>query len=209
MSETTEHGLVCLGPQEYAAAALAMQVDAQVITAVAAAQSSALTTYNNRPWLVATSTGNIVTAQNVTDPTYTDTGFPGAVVMTLTSGSTVQQSRLTQFNGSGVPAAGWYHVGGFATFQATGAVNTFTRRILAVQWFHSENLDSIAENVIQNCYESNTGGDAATVQGMFYANGINDYTVTLYFAHRNSSSTMQVNSGAKMWVTYLGSGVVI
>lgn len=207
MSTLTDHGLVCLTDEDYSAVPLAMQADATAVTEATASQSASLTAYNNRPWLLATSTVAVTGAQSLTEPSY-NTSFPGLTVMTQTSG-TVQQSGMASFTSSVPEPAGWYHVGGFATFQATGAVNTFTRRLLAVQWFHIENLTNVYETAIQTCYESNTGGDAMTVQGMFYADGVNSYTATLYFAHRNSSSTMQVNTGAKLWITYLGSGVNI
>lgn len=207
MSTVTDHGLICLGDEEYAAVALAMQADAQAVTDVTTADIAALDAYNNRPWLLATSTAAATIGQSTVEPTF-DTSFPGLAVISQTSG-TVQQSGLSSFATNAVERAGWYHVGGFATFQATGAVNTFTRRLLAVQWFHAENGINFYEHAIQACYESNTGGDSMTVQGMFHADGAHSYTATLYFAHRNNSSTMQVNVGAKLWITYLGSGLVV
>jgi hypothetical protein len=208
MSATTDHGLLCPDGNEYAALVLAMQEDAQVVTANTTAQANALTTYNNRPWLLATSTSSTTTAQTLSEFTNPNSSLPGSIVPVGPTTGIVTRSGLGTFVTTGTPdPQGWYHVGGWATFQATGAVNTFTRRTLAVEWITTVNLVGVYDQAISTCYESNTGGDSLTVEGFFYADGIHQYTPQLVFAHRNSSSTMTVNTGAKMWITYLGSGV--
>lgn len=209
MSQLTEHGLVCLDESEYAATALAMQVDAQAINAIANAQSTSLNTYNNRPWLLSTSTVATTGAQS-TNEFVLGSAFPGLTLSLSPTSGTVVRSGMSSFVTTGaINPAGWYQVGLFASFQATGAVNTFTRRTLCLQWQYFDGGTAVYDQAIETCYESNTGGDGMTVSGCFYADGAHKYFPTALFAHRNSSSTMTVNTGAKMWIVYLGSGVTL
>ena len=132
------------------------------------------------------------------------------IVLSGPTSGTVTRSGMDSFvSTNAVNPAGFYLVGGYVTYQATGAVNSFTRRTLCIQWQYVANLDSVYDQAIQTSYESNTAGDAMTVQGIFYADGIHKNFPRLLFAHRNTSSTMQVNAGAKMWIQYIGSGVGI
>jgi hypothetical protein len=199
--------LSCLDDDDYAAIPLSLQSNAVAIDAALTADQASFNAYNNSPWIqiISTTVSSAYASLNVD---YTLGGqVPG---FSAFSGATVNTAfGLSPASLNNVYPAGWWHVGGQATFQATGAVNTFTRRTLGVQLRHVERGISFYDVAIGTCYESNTGGDGISVSGLFFMDGVHTYFPDLIFAHRNTSSTMTVNAGARMWLTYLGSGVTI
>ena len=109
-----------------------------------------------------------------------------------------------------LPPRGWYLAGSTATFQATGAVNVSTTRTMGLTWNYQINgVNQWDQQAAHTIVESNTGGDSGTVAGMFFADGTRNYSLIASFNHHNTSSTMQVNAGARFWVTYIGSGLVV
>jgi hypothetical protein len=205
-----DHGLSCLDDFDPAAIPLSLQANAEAIDSTLAAIDSTLDGYNNRGWAVATTTSSYTISQTASDFVDGD-GLPGAPGILGSSAFTVQVFGLDTlpFFNSPVLPAGWYMAGAFASFQATGAVTANSRRNLGIEWFSTLTGVDQHDYAINMVYESNTAGDSMTVQGLFHADGTTSYNVDAFFWHNNAGSTMQVNSGAKVWVAYAGTGLVI
>lgn len=204
-----DHGLICLDGSDPAAIALIMQTDAETIDDTLTQVSDALTGYNNRGWALATTTSSYTLGQTAFD--FVDgQGLPGAPGLLGSSSESIQSFGISAppFFSPALPA-GWYLAGAYASFQATGAVTANSRRNLGLAWFSSTVGTDAYEYAINMVYESNTAGDAMTVTGMFYADGVTEYQLDGFFWHNNAASTMQVNAGAKVWIAAAGSGVVI
>jgi len=207
-----DHGLICLDGEDFSALPLALQVDALATNAALSSIQAGLDTYNNRPWSILTTTATTTLAQFTNEWTGVVTSsYPGISI--LANGFTQQNFGLdlTSFTISAtLNPAGWYLVGGTCTFQATGAVTVNTRRDLILEWaFRVNGVTNYAPYIVNSIYESNTAGDALSVAGMFYADGTKDYFFDLMFSHKNAGSTMTVNAGARYFVAYLGTGLVI
>jgi hypothetical protein len=208
MTKTTDSGLICLTGKDYAAVALAEQCSAAQADSSLLTLNTGLTAYNNRPWATAVTTAS-ATSNNTLNDFVLGTQPSGGVAVSSLAHST------TAFGLSGlptmtVPPAGWYLAGATCTFQTTGAVSANTRRDLILTWSYAVNgINQWDQQSVHSTYESNTGADAATVTGMFFADGLRNYLLLVNFVHKNTASTMQVNTGARYWVQYLGTGLVI
>lgn len=211
MNLTGTHGLICLGADEYSAITLAERHNAVAIDAAVQASNSALSGYNNRPYVRASLSANTSSISQSLSEWVPGSSLPGLNIFdgsfAITRISSPGITFASPLNVSSVWRQGWWLVGGWITYQCVGAVTNLSRRTLGVQWRHSVNGVSQYEANLNTSYESNTGTDAMTVQGMFYADGIHSYNADLVFAHRNAGSSMIVNAGARLWMFYLGSGV--
>lgn len=208
MTKTTDSGLICLTDKDYAAVALAEQCSTAQVDASLLTLNTGLTAYNNRPWATAVTTAS-GTSNNTLADFVLGTQPSGGVSIHSLAHSTAA-SGLSGLPTMTLPPAGWYLAGATCTFQATGAVNANTRRDLILTWAYAVNgINQWNQQSVHSVYESNTGGDADTVTGMFFADGLRNYTLQATFIHKNTSSTMQVNTGARYWVQYLGTGLVI
>lgn len=212
MNPVGTHGQGCLGPEEYSAVALAMQCNRDAVDAALTTDQAALNTYNNRPWLLATSAAAVTQSQTLTEWTF-GTSWNGFQVFSLnTSGISVVSSGMALGSAAlavGNFPSGWWNIGGYCSYQPTGAVTNNTRRLMCIQVSHSVQFTNQFDTIVQTSFESNTGTDSMTANSMFFLDNAFSYSVILGFAHRNSGSTIQVNTGAKIWLTYLGSGVTI
>lgn len=208
MTTVFDDGLICLDGTDYAAIPLALQSNAAVADAALKAINDSISGYNNRPWAQGVTTGNNTIAANV-DGFIRGESPPGLWLQQ--AANTFTSSGLSgSMNNLVLPPRGWYLAGFTATFQATGAVNVSTTRTLGLTWNYQVNgINQYDQQAAHMVIESNTGGDAGTVAGMFFADGTRNYTLIASFNHRNTSSSMQVNAGARFWVTYLGSGLVV
>lgn len=208
MSTTTESGLVCLEATDYAAIALAMQETGQATSDALSSISANLTTYNNRPWASAVTTAAGSVNNNLADFVL-GTQPPGGLAIHSLAHTTTA-SGLSGLPTMTLPPAGWYLAGATCTFQPTGAVNAQTRRDLILTWSYTINgFSQWDQQSVHTYYESNTGGDAGSLTGLFFADGQRNYTLAVTLMHKNTGSTVQVNVGARYWVSYLGTGVVI
>lgn len=205
-----DHGLTCLSGTDFAAIALLMQQNAEVIDGALQANLSSLQEYSNRPWAIATTTATTTVAQTTGE--WPGTGFFSAISLLSNGYSQVGFGIdiTSQTISPTLHPAGWYMMGGSATFQATGAVTANSRRDLAVEWaFPEGGITQYGEYSISSVYESNTAGDSASVAGMFFADGTRNYFYDLTWSHRNAASTMTANAGARFWIVYFGSGVTV
>lgn len=207
MTKVFDDGFLCLEGNDYAAIPLALQANAALADAALKSLNDSLNGYNNRPWAQAVTTASSTIASDVQ-------GFilgespPGMLVSLLAH--TTTSFGINDLPTMTLPPRGWYLAGFTATFQATGAVTANSLRTLGLTFSYAINgINQWDQQTVQNVVESNTAGDAGTVAGMFFADGLRNYTLIPSFSHRNTGSTMQVNSGARYWVSYLGTGLVI
>ena len=178
-------------------------VDASLTT-----DQTALNTYNNRPWLQATNSVNVIQSQTLVEWTF-GTAWNGFQVMSTTSTfASIVSSGMTGITAGAFPT-GWWNIGGYCSYQPTGAVTNFSRRLMCIQVSHSIQFNAVYDTIVQTSFESNTSPDSMTANGTFYLDNAFNYGVLLGFAHRNAGSSVQVNSGARIWLNYLGSGVTI
>lgn len=211
MEPVGTHGQGCLGPEEYGAVALAMQHNRNAVDAALTANLDAFNTYNNRPWFTVTSTAAVSQAQTLLEWTPFTSWNGWTVMSNTTTGATINASAemATARFTAGAFRTGWWNIGGYVSYQPTGAVTNNTRRLMCIQLNHSEQFVQVYDTIINTSFESNTGTDSMTVNDMFYLDNQFTYGVTLGFAHRNSGSSVQANVGAKIWANYIGSGVSI
>jgi len=212
MKPVGDHGLICLDGDDYSALPLALQADAKAINSTLSSDQAELDGYNNRPWTILTTTATTTIGQNTNEWTGdVASAYPGVSI--LGNGFTQQNFDLdiSLFTvHAATDPAGWYMAGGTATFQATGAVTANTRRELVLEWaFGVNGITNYAPYIVNSIYESNTAGDALSVSGVFYADGTRNYFPDLMFNHKNAGSTMTVNAGARYFLAYLGTGLVI
>lgn len=210
MKPVGTHGQGCLSGSDYGAVALAMKSNRDAVDATLTTEQAALTGYNNRPWLQVTGTATVTQAQSPTEWTFGDS-WNGFTVLTnnTTGSSTFIASGMTNNLAAGNFPTGWWNIGGYCSYQPTGAVTNNTRRLMCIQVSRGVQFDNIEETIVQTSFESNTGTDSMTVNGMFFLDNVLTYGVVLGFSHRNTGSTIQVNTGARIWMNYLGSGVTV
>jgi hypothetical protein len=201
------HGQGCLTADDYSAVALMMACNRDAVDSSLTVDQTALNGYNNRPWLLATTTGTSAISSTSLDWVPGTAFGIGAVAPGLVALTTVASGVAASLTGSFI--TGWWNIGGFVSYQPTGAVNNFTRRTAAIQVLHSEQSMNFYDTIVQTSVESNTGTDSMSLDGVFYIDSSFSYAITLNFAHKNTSSTIQINAGGKVWMHYLGSGVTI
>lgn len=207
MTKVFDDGFICLEDTDYAAIPLALQANAALTDTTLKTINNSLVAYNNRPWAQAITTANAVQVNSVD-------GFirgepPPGLQLQFTA-ATATTFGITGFPTMTLPPRGWYLAGFTATFQATGAVTLNSMRTMGLSWAYAINgVNQWDQQAAHDIVESNTAGDSGTVAGMFFADGLRNYTLIPSFNHRNTGSTMQVNSGARYWVSYLGTGLVI
>lgn len=210
MNPVGTHGQGCLTPPEYGAVALAMQHNRNMVDAALAADQAALNSYNNRPWVQMVSTSAVSQLQSLGEWTPLTSWYGWTVMTNTTAGNTVTSGggQTNTFNAGTFPT-GWWNIGGYCSYQPTGVVTNLTRRQMCIQLFHSVQFVGVYDTIVQTSFESNTGTDAMTANDLFYLDNRYTYGITLGFAHRNSGSSVQVNSGAQIWANYIGTGVTI
>jgi hypothetical protein len=211
MTPVGTHGQGCLTDEEYGAIALAMHHNRDAVDAALTDDVTVFNSYNNRPWFLVTSTAAVSGAQTLTEWTAGTSWNGFSVFSNSTAGVTISAATeiATAKFTAGAFRTGWWNIGGYCSYQPTGAVTNNTRRLMSIQLSHQVQLDNIYDTIVQTSFESNTGTDSMTANDIFYLDNQYLYTVTMGFSHRNSGSTVQVNTGAKIWAVYLGSGVDI
>lgn len=205
MTTETDHGLVCLDGDDYAAIALAMQKDALATDAALDAVSDAFDTNYLRPVVLAATTG--ISGPN---STLGEIQFNLATLaigyFNFTPAPTAASANSIRMT---APRTGWYSYGAFMNMAATGAVTAFSRRTIFVT--ASRIISGIATTLSQirsGTVDTNTAGEFLIASGgTFYATAGTTVDVKPTWSHANAASTVQVNAGAKVWIHWTGSGV--
>lgn len=206
MSTYTDHDLVCLGEEDYAAVALAMQHDAIATEAALDAVSDAFDTYFLRPYATAVTLaagGNLAsggeTIFTISGWSLSNTNMPGA-----TAPSTVGL-RLT------IPKTGWYSYQSYANPVAAGAVTAFSRRTLYARANRRiGTTNTLLDQAVWRTVDTNTAGEYLIADGnAFFALAGWTIDIEALWSHTNAASNVGIAAGAKLTCYFLGSGVTI
>lgn len=187
------HGLVCPSDEDYAAFPLMLQNNAEALESALDAQEAEALEFWNGSTYVATTTSAVISNSNA-----------GEILPDGTAGE-----NIVSLSG-GVYPRGMYVLQGTASFSA-GAVTAGSHRTLSI-WVQPFNFVALDINTWfwkWTCLETGTGGDALTVNGRFFSNGLNNYTPRMYISHNNVAGPITVPIGATLRMAYLGSGVVL
>lgn len=203
------HGQGCLIDEEYGAIALAMQHNRDAVDAALTADQVALDTYNNRPWMQLVSTAVVSQAQSPLEWTPFTAWYGWTIMTNTTAGATLTSSGMTNTFPAGGFLTGWWNIGGYASYQPTGAATANSRRQLCIQVSHSVQFNQVYDTIINTSFDSATNPDSMTVNDIFYLDNRYTYAITLGFAHRNAASSVQANVGARIWANYLGTGASV
>lgn len=204
MEPVGNHGLACLGDEDYAAIALYMQDQGTKIDKALDNISDAFDTYYLRPGFLSTNTA-------VTTIASTNVFLP------ITLGSSLYDNLTTTgpgvaFGNFTTPKAGWYQFGANANLIATGAITANSARRLRVNAFLTTPSGAVSLNDCEDLsFETNSGGGEwlAATAGSFYAAAGRAISIRAAASHANAASSVNVSVGARVWCWYIGSGVEI
>lgn len=201
------HGLACLDEEDYAATALYMQDQGQAIEDALVDISTSLSSALLRPSVTAVTTTvsgpNSTAAEQIFSLTATwSLTYHNYTVAPTIIGAGV---RLT------IPRTGWYGYGTYGNLAATGVVTALSRRTLyATATKESVGVSTQLSQAAFRTIDTNTGGEFLTASaGSFYATVGATVDVEGAWSHTNAASTVQVNTGAKLWCHFIGTGVEI
>lgn len=201
------HGLSCLGEEDYAAVALYMQDQALAIEAALVDISDDLASGFLRPSVVAVTT-------TVSGPQSSGSEQIYDLTATWTmsyENYTVDPSIISAGVRLTIPRTGWYAYGAYANIAATGAVTALSRRTLYAR--ATREAVGVSTQLSQASFrtiDTNTGGEFLIASdASFYATIGTTVDVEAAWSHTNAASTVQVNTGAKLWCHFIGSGVEI
>lgn len=209
MNPVGTHGQGCLTNEEYSAVALAMAHNRDAVDAALTADQAALDGYNNRPWMQLVSTAAVSQLQSLLEWTPFTSWYGWTIMNNTTAAATLTSSGMGNTFLVGQFPTGWWNIGGYASYQPTGATTANSRRQLCIQVSHSVQFDQVFDTIINTSFDSATNPDSMTVNDIFYLDNQFNYGITLGFAHRNAASSIQANIGARIWANYLGTGVTI
>ena len=204
MTIYTSHGLACLQDQDYAAIALAMQVDAIAIDAALDGISDSFDTHYTHPYMLAITTatqGPFATSSEAVQ------GVPSWTVSTtnmVTSGASAG-IRVT------IPLSGWYSHGCYLNMVASGAITAASRRTSFARATRvTSGSTAVLSQVTWRTIDTNTAGEFLTSSGgTFYATAGSTILIEAYFSHSNAASGVNIVAPARIWCHYIGSGVEI
>ena len=205
------HGLTCLGSEDYAAVALWMQYTAEQINSSLTDINASFGTFMSRPYIKATnlSSRNVDYQSGTVGPE----SFIGEEFSTNSSATIVSNGIPASIPLGGRLPQGIYLMQ--ASIKYTVATpNVNTRRLLMVygQIANSSLSQGVQNLTMQEVWEAGGAGNsgAISVQGLLEADGTSVTRVASFFSHLNTSSVIAVAAGSwNVSLTYMGSGLVV
>lgn len=206
MTTYTDHGLACLGDEDYAAIALAMQQDALATEASLDAVSDAFDTYYLRPYATAITTAPTGPVSSAGETIFgiggwslSNTNMPGATAPVNVG------LRLI------MPATGWYSYQAYASMVAAGAVTAFSRRTLYARASRRiATVNTLLDQVVWRTVDTNNAGEYLIADGnAFFAMAGWTIDIEALWSHANAASNVSVVTGSRLNCYFLGSGVTI
>jgi hypothetical protein len=209
------HGLSCLGPEDYAATALYMQETAFRVEAALIAERDSINEYRLRTSMefVTTVTASYASAGGLVMPDGRQANgvpFGGATVLggaaPVTSLSTGSVTLIP-------PRTGWYDIGGYANVIPAGAVTVGSERVMYILVNQVPDLPATDGSTLfqERVTDTNTGGEFLNLSGLIFLVGGRSALLQLLIAHTNVASNLVIQAGAKMWLAYYGpkGGIVV
>lgn len=207
MTTYTDHGLVCLDGDDYAAIALAMRTDALAVDAALVDIDTDLSNYRNRIWWNAVNTSSISVSSSGGGV------YAEGIVGESTPGSgsaTITANGVSPILGAQILPTGWYLMGTTANWTVATPNNNTTRTLMVYDSKFSGGLTVDDRVYLRVTGEQSTGGGSADVSGFFYSDGVLQTQVLGVLSHANTSSNIVVAAGNwRTWFMYMGSGLVI
>lgn len=210
MATTTDHGLICPSEDDYGATALFMQQNALQAEAALLDQRSKLNAYVNRPavYFTSTATSSFASAGGEVMPDGRDGNQVSFAGGTISGGGVTVASPPGGLIALLLPTAGWYDIGGYFNCIPAGAVNVGSERVLYVSVFQT-NADNPALNPrtifeIRTTETNTGGGEFLNTSGLIYLNSSTTASIGLYESHQNTSSNLVIQTGAKLWLSFMG-----
>ena len=199
------HGLGCLDDEDYAAIALYMQGQGLIIDTALSQISNSLDTFYLRPSVVAQTTGVAGPASSGGEQLF---GLSGNWALTYSNFTPVTISSGVRIT---IPRTGWYTYGCYGNLQTTGAVTALSRRTLyARATRQTVGVSAQLSQAVFRTVDTNTGGEFLVASSAsFYATEETVVDIEGYWSHTNAASLVQVNSGARLWCHFDGSGIEI
>lgn len=211
MTTQTDHGLVCLSEEDYAAVSLAMQVDALAADASLQSINTSFGSVNSYPYALFVTTAGGSAASNSeqqigqgTWATVSSRGF------TTVSSATILLGGVVTIQ---VTKTGWYEYGNYLNLTLVGAATAFSRREIYASVYALNTsttptrLDEVRWRTVEN---SVTGGEFLIASGgSFYASAGTTILPVARWSHANLASQVAFQPGALFWITYAGTGVEI
>lgn len=206
MTTYTDHGLVCLEDDDYAAVALAMQHDAVATEASLDAISDAFDTYYQRPYATAVTTAVNGPVSSGGEQVFGLVGW--SVTANNMPGTIIASSSIMRVTAS---KTGWYRAQAYANMVAAGGVTANSRRTLYVRATRRVfSAPTLLDQGVWRTADTNTGGEHLIADGnAFYLAVGQTVDVEALWSHANLASNVSVPAGAKLTCFFLGSGVVI
>lgn len=211
--ESFGHGLSCQSGDDYAALALYMQNEANIIDAALETELLSLTGFLTRPTIIVTNSGNVTMPANDSVTVVWDTVlFNNSTFMSLiNTGGAFAETIISVGSPAAAPVTvpylqGFYRYG-FGTFMtATGAVNAYTSRTTIVTAIDDSSGSFPSTGQISDItYDTNTGGEAQNGTGTFPAAGVSATRIRTTCGNENTSSSVNILANSFLWVTYIGS----
>lgn len=210
-----EHGLYCPDPQDYAAYALYMQDLGTRIDEALQAQVDELDLFFNPPTIILTNSAPVIMAAGGASAATFDTVlFNNSSFMSYSVSGSV--GTLSIGSAAGAPVLvpylrGAYTIGMFGRMSATGAVTVGSERIAHLQVFDASGaMDSPLLIIEDITLDMNTGGnEAVLVKDNMLLTGESGVEVNFSFQNANIASTVSINAGAMLYVTYQGATDII
>lgn len=208
-----DHGLFCIGDDDYAAFALAMQCNAQAIDVALSSANGALTGALNRPWVSVVTTTVATIDDDQGGGTIGPGGLIGELIQTTGGGSGSPLVTRNNFptSSSNIPAGIWL-VGSSVnwTFGATTANSYRQIYTMGVPVIGGVANVAFGDQIFRmRDYQGDGGATGAlTSVGMIDTRNGNYNSFTSFVSHANVASDMSVAVGNwRLWATYLGSGL--
>lgn len=200
------HNLACLDENDPAATALYMQDQAIKIDTLLDGISDQFDLYYLRPSVIAQTTGTAGPNSSLGEQIFGLNGTWTIVYNNFTAPTIIGNGlRIT------TPKTGWYNYGCYGNLAATGAVTALSRRTLyARATKQTTGTSTQLSQAVFRTIDTNTGGEFLVAsEATFYATVGTTVDVEGFWSHTNAASTVQVNSGARLWCNFIGSGVEI
>jgi hypothetical protein len=215
------HGLSCIGDDDYAAYALSMQCNAQALDAALASTNEQIGDYADRGWISVVSSSSVTVDSSDSSGTVGPDGILGEEMDTNGSGAGSPLVTRNVLPGpfDNTPATlmprGIYLVGSSINW-TLGALTANSYRqlsIFGVRYLNGTtnyqtnfvNLTSIRD------YQGDGGASGSlTTVGLVDGRAGDLANFVSFFDHGNTASDLVVAAANwRLWVTYLGSGLVI
>lgn len=210
------HGLNCIGDDDFAAYALSMQCNAQALDSALTDVNDQIDDYAARGWITVVNNTPVTIDDSASSGTIGPGGIIGEDVNTNGSGSGSPFVTRSGLPGSNTLMPRGIYLVGSSINWTLGALTANSYRQLSV--FGVRQINGTTNNATTYTgfspirdYQGDGGANGAlTTIGLVDNRAGNVMYFSAFFNHGNAASDLVAAAGNwRLWVTYLGSGLVI